>query len=146
MLHTNIYEEVYENELFEHRETHKYKLGDLVELDTGATVYITRLMYDCDGKPLYGFSLTPLIDWCGLTIHDAICGYNETSIKRVVAHSDAIIRISIDTGSKDPRNAIHTYDCCLKDIYPLLTENIYRPTVDIDCTEEDLLRLSVEED
>jgi hypothetical protein len=32
---------------------HKYKCDDLVELESRARMYVTRLTRDCDGTPLY---------------------------------------------------------------------------------------------
>ena len=32
---------------------HKYKVGQLVQLESGARLFINRLPRDCDGTPLY---------------------------------------------------------------------------------------------
>jgi hypothetical protein len=38
---------------------HKYKIGQLVERDNGARMFIAGLMRDCDGTPLYSLSGNP---------------------------------------------------------------------------------------
>ena len=130
---TDIYNGVLD-ELIVSRPTHKYKLGDLVELESGSIVYITRLTFDCDKVPLYGFSIEPIIHWIGGRISKADCGYPEDYIKRLVGHKDAILGFCVDT---------HYYECLLKDVFPLLKQNDCGITAQIDCTEEKLIELDV---
>ena len=137
MMETNIYLSVFENELMESKPTHKYKLGDLVELENGARVYITRLTYDCDHVPMYGFSIEPKICWTGGKILESICGYSENFIKNKVSHTNAILCFKAGGGY---------HECYLKDILPLLKQGEnQRVTVDIHCSLEKLLELNIED-
>lgn len=57
---------------------HQFSLDDLVELNTGARLFIAKLTRDCDGTPLY--SLSPDVEdghvkW--------IYGYSEDNLKLV---------------------------------------------------------------
>ena len=136
-MNTDIYVTVFENELIETKPTHKYKLGDLVELENGTRSYVTRLCYDCDGSPLYGFSIEPKILWIGEKISRSICGYNENSIKRLISHTDVILCFMVDGNYQE---------CYLKYVLPLIKkEKEYQITVDIECSTEILLKLNVEE-
>ena len=53
---------------------HNLKIADLVELDSGARLFIALLRRDCDGTPLY--SLTP-------DFRTEIHGYAEGSLKKI---------------------------------------------------------------
>jgi hypothetical protein len=60
---------------------HSLELGQLVELDTGARLFIAGHARDCDGTPLY--SLTPEDDYESENKMKWIHGYGEESIKAV---------------------------------------------------------------
>lgn len=56
---------------------HKYDAQDLVELDNGVRMFITRLTRDCDGTPLYSL---------GPKLGNSVCnGYPEDSIEKLIA-------------------------------------------------------------
>lgn len=65
---------------------HKFQVGDLVELETGARVFVAKQSRDCDGTPLY--CLTPKKgDYeqhrNGFANDNWMNGYSEESLKEV---------------------------------------------------------------
>ena len=65
---------------------HRFKVGELVEIDHGVRVFIALQTRDCDGTPLY--CLTPKKDdyaliTKGFPNHNWLKGWSEDSMKRV---------------------------------------------------------------
>lgn len=65
---------------------HRFKVGELVEIDHGVRVFIALQTRDCDGTPLY--CLTPKKDdyaqiTKGFANHNWLNGWSEDSMKRV---------------------------------------------------------------
>lgn len=54
---------------------HRFKLSDLVELDNGVRLFVTKLTRDCDGTPLYCLGAVEGIS--------RDYGYSERSLKAV---------------------------------------------------------------
>jgi hypothetical protein len=74
---------------------HVFKVGELVELDSGVRLFVSKLTRDCDGTPLYSLSTGQE--------NKFLHGFDEKSLKRCLTKRAADFTIC-ECGSKDFRN------------------------------------------